>query len=202
MRLDYPDGATPLDPNEIGGLKYKHVTTQGELDELEQANIVAGLGWLARTRRRDILTSDFAVELHRRLFGDVWSWAGTFRRTGKNIGVDPIQIGVQLHELIDTARYWAEHQTYAPVEAAVRLHHRLVFIHPFPNGNGRHARIMADAMLDKVYGARPIDWAAGSDLIKTGERRAAYIAALKAADKHDIGPLLDFAGLPRPFPAK
>jgi fido (protein-threonine AMPylation protein) len=89
VKLDYPEGATPLDRNELGGLKHRHVTNQGELDELEQANIASGLRWLARMRRRDILTDDFAVELHRRLFGDVWSWAGSFRKTGKNIGVDP-----------------------------------------------------------------------------------------------------------------
>ncbi|MET3524206.1 mobile mystery protein B [Mesorhizobium abyssinicae] len=192
IKLEYPEGATPLDPNELGGLKHKHITTQGELDELEQANIASGLRWLARTRRKDILTDDFAIELHQRLFGDVWDWAGAFRKTGKNIGVDPVQIGIQLRSLMDDARYWAEHKTYPPQEAAVRFHHRLVFIHPFSNGNGRHARIMADTVLDKVYGAEPIDWTAGSDLQKLSERRTAYIAALKAADAHDMGPLLAF----------
>lgn len=194
ITLEYPEGATPLDPNEIGGLKYKHLRTQGELDELEQANIASGLRWLARMRRGDILTADFAVELHRRLFGDVWDWAGSFRTTGKNIGVDPVQIGVQLRGLMDDAQYWAAHDTYPAIEAAVRLHHKLVFIHPFPNGNGRHARIMADVVLEKVYSADPIDWAAGSDLQKTNDRRAAYITALKAADAHDMGPLLAFVG--------
>ncbi|WP_246805188.1 mobile mystery protein B [Mesorhizobium mediterraneum] len=122
------------------------------MDELEQANIASGLRWLARMRRRDILTDDFAVELHRRLFGDVWSWAGSFRKTGKNIGVDPAQIAMQLRGTMDDARYWAEHGIHQPVEAAVRLHHRLVWVHPFPNGNGRHARIMADVVLDKIFG--------------------------------------------------
>jgi len=195
IKLEYPEGATPLDPNELGGLKYKHITTQGELDELEQANIASGLRWLARTRRKDILSDDFAIELHRRLLGEVWDWAGAFRQTGKNIGVDPIQIGIQLRGLMDDARYWTEHKTYPPKEAAVRLHHRLVLIHPFSNGNGRHARIMADTVLDKVYGTEPIDWTAGSDLQKISERRTAYIAALKAADGHDMGPLLAFIDL-------
>ncbi|MEI9421322.1 mobile mystery protein B [Mesorhizobium sp. Cs1299R1N1] len=192
---DYPVGATPLDPNELGGLRHKHITTQAELDELEQSNIASGLLWLSRTRRKDILTHGFAVELHRRLFGEVWHWAGAFRTTGKNIGVDPVQIGVQLREALDDALYWADRGTYVPVEAAVRLHHRIVFIHPFANGNGRHARILADAMLEKVYGVDPIDWADGADLLKMNERRAAYISALKAADRHDISPLLAFAGL-------
>ena len=192
--MDYPEGATPLDPDELSGLKFRHISTRGELDELEQANIEEGLQWLARRRRKDVLTDGFCIELHRRLFGEVWSWAGTFRRTGKNIGIDPIDIRIELRALMDDARDWAEHETYAPTEAAVRLHHRLVFIHPFPNGNGRHARIMADAVLASVYGADAIDWAGGHDLQKMNERRAAYIAALKAADRGDFAPLLAFAG--------
>ena len=139
MAPDYPDGATPLDPNELGGLKHRHITTQAELDELEQANITSGLLWLSRTRRKDILSDGFAIELHRQLFGQVWNWAGTFRATGKNIGVEPAQIGSQLRVVLDDARYWADKGTYVPREAAVRLHHRIVLVHPFANGNGRHA---------------------------------------------------------------
>src|SRR5262249_32658035 len=162
----------------LGGLKHKHITTRGELDELEQVNIQSGLRWLVR-QRGDVLTDAFAMALHKQLFGDVWAWAGTFRRNGKNIGVDPIQIGLQLRKLMDDARHWARHRTYAPSEAAVRLHHRLVYIHPFPNGNGRHARIMADAVLERIYRAKPIDWAGGHDLQRMNGRREAYIAALK-----------------------
>lgn len=191
--MEYPEGATPLDPDELGGLKFKHITTRGELDQLEQANIESGLRWLAR-QRADILTDDFAVTLHKRLFGDVWDWAGSFRRTGKNIGVDPLYIGVELRKLMDDARYWPKHKTYSPSEAAVRLHHRLVFIHPFPNGNGRHARILADAVLERIYDAKAIDWAGGHDLQKMNDRRVAYIAALKAADQGNIGPLMAFIG--------
>ncbi|HZD25655.1 MAG TPA: mobile mystery protein B [Alphaproteobacteria bacterium] len=189
---EYPEGATPLDPDEAEGLKFRHVTTRGELDELEQANIESGLLWLSRQRRKDVLTDDFVVTLHKRLFGDVWNWAGTFRRTGKNIGVDPRCIAVELRTLMDDARYWVDHGTYNPVEAAVRLHHRMVSIHPFPNGNGRHARIMADMMLSRVYGEEPIDWAGGHDLQKMNDRRRAYIAALRAADQSDMAPLLAF----------
>jgi Fic-DOC domain mobile mystery protein B len=191
--MEYPDGATPLDPNELGGLKFKHITTREELDELEQANIESGLRWLAR-HKGEVLTDDFAVTLHKRLFGDVWDWAGSFRRTGKNIGIDPIQIGVELRTLMDDARYWVEHRTYSASEAAIRMHHRLVQIHPFPNGNGRHARILADTMLARVYNAKRIDWAGGHDLQKMNDRRVAYIAALKAADQGDIGPLMRFIG--------
>jgi Fic-DOC domain mobile mystery protein B len=191
--LQYPEGATPLDPNELGGLKHKHITTQGELDQLEQANIESGLRWLGR-QRAHVLTDDFAITLHKRLFRDVWDWAGTFRTTGKNIGIGPIHIPVELRTLMGDAQYWADNKTYSPSEAAIRLHHRLVKIHPFPNGNGRHARIMADSVLDRVYHAKPIDWAGGHDLQKMNERRTAYIAALRAADQGDMGPLIKFVG--------
>ena len=100
-----PDGATPLDPDELDGLKYKHIQTQNELDELEQANVQAGLLWLSKARIKNVLSEGFIRKLHKRLFGDVWSWAGTFRTTEKNIGVDPIQIGVQLRMLLDNASY-------------------------------------------------------------------------------------------------
>jgi Fic-DOC domain mobile mystery protein B len=198
--IEYPEGATPLDPDELGGLRFKHVTTREQLDELEQANIESGLRWLAR-HRGDVLTDDFALTLHRRLFGDVWNWAGSLRRTDKNIGIDPLHIRVELRTLIDDTRYWAEHSTYSPVESAVRFHHRLVFVHPFPNGNGRHARIMADAVLRRVFRADPIDWAGGHDLQRMNDRRIAYIAALKAADQGDFGPLLKFAGAENRLPS-
>jgi Fic-DOC domain mobile mystery protein B len=191
--MQYPPGATPLDPNEMGGLRHKHISTRGELDELEQVNIEAGLQWLAR-QRADVLTDGFVTTLHKQLFGDVWNWAGSFRTTGKNVGVDPTKIGVGLRSLMDDAKYWAEHKTYPASEAAIRLHHRLTKIHPFPNGNGRHARIMADAVLGSVYDASPIDWAGGYDLQKMNERRDQYIAALRAADHEDIGPLIKFIG--------
>ena len=195
LTLDYPEGATPLDPNELDGLKHRHITTQGELNELEQANIIAGLRWLDRLRRPDVLTDAFALQLHKRLLGDVWRWGGTLRRTGKNIGVDPLHIAVQLRVCVDDARFWFEHKTYPPNEAAIRFHHRLTVIHPFPNGNGRHARIMADALHEKVYGAARIDWAGGANLQAKNERRKQYIAALKAADAGEFGLLFEFAGV-------
>lgn len=189
-----PDGATPLEADEVGGLKFRHVTTRRELDELEQANIEAGLLWVARRRKSDILTGEFARTLHRRLFGGVWNWAGKFRLTEKNIGVDPVEIPVRLRMLLDDARYWATNGTYSPLEAAARFHHRLVQIHPFPNGNGRHARIFADILLGDIYGHAPIDWAAGENLQSFTARRNAYIAALRAADAGDYGLLFEFIG--------
>lgn len=192
MSFEYPEGATPLDPDEIEGLKFKHVTTRGQLDHLEQANIQDGLIWLQRFKGTDILNEGFARELHKRLFGDVWAWAGIFRQTEKNIGVDPIQIGVQLRILLDDTRFWIENGTYEPLEAAVRFHHRLVYVHLFPNGNGRHARIMADAMLTKLFKEEPVDWAGGYDLQSMNERREQYIQALRAADGGDIKLLMQF----------
>ena len=193
MSIEYPEGATPLDPNEMEGLKFKHVTTRGQLDHLEQANIQQGLVWLQRHKSDDILNEGFVRNLHKRLFGEVWSWAGTFRLTEKNIGIDPIHIAVQLRLLLDDTRFWIENHTYNPTEVAIRFHHRLVYTHLFPNGNGRHARIMTDALLTKTLKQGPIDWSGGYDLQSMNERRTEYILALRAADRGDIEPLLRFA---------
>lgn len=190
-----PEGATPVDPAQMEGLKFGHVTTREQLNELEQANVQSGLLWIGRRRKSDILTEQFMLELHRRLFGEVWNWAGQFRERETNIGVDPLQIQVQLRMLLDDARYWAEHGTYLPLEAAARFHHRLVQIHPFANGNGRHARIAADIYLAERLKQPPIDWAAGHDLQSDNERRNSYIVALRAADAGDHNLLSRFVGI-------
>ncbi len=192
--FDYPKGATPLDPDELEGLRFKHVTTRGELDQLEQANIVEGMQWLKKQKNVAVLTEGFVCELHKRLFGKVWKWAGTFRRAEKNIGVDPVQIAIQLRQLLDDAQYWIENNTYPSKELAARFHHKLVFIHPFPNGNGRHSRIMADAILTKLMDEPAIDWAGGYRLEAMNERRNQYINALRKADGHDFNLLLEFVG--------
>lgn len=192
MSIDYPEGATPLDPDELQGLKFKHVTTREQLDHLEQANIQQGLVWLQRYKGNDILNEGFIRDLHKRLFGEVWAWAGRFRLTEKNIGIDPMHISVQLRMLIDDTQFWLENGTYDPLESVVRFHHRLVFIHLFPNGNGRHARIMADAILTKVLDIAAIKWSGRYDLQAMNERRHQYIQALRAADRGDIEPLLKF----------
>lgn len=188
---DEPEGATPLDPDEREGLKHKHINTRGELDELEQANIQVCLQWISRSRQRDVLNDAFLRTLHKRLFGDVWNWAGNYRRTEKNIGIDPLYIGTQLRMLTDDARYWVKHNTYPPLEAAARFHHRMVQIHPFPNGNGRHARIATDLYLEWHFGHASIEWAHGFNLQADNERRSAYIAALRAADGGDHKSLLE-----------
>ncbi len=193
--MEYPEGATPLDPDEMEGLRFKHISTRGELDQLEQANITQGLQWLEKQKSPDVLSELFVCDLHDRLFGDVWKWAGSFRRTEKNIGIDPIQIAVQLRHLLDDALFWIENDTYPPKELAARFHHKLVYIHLFPNGNGRHARIMADAVLTKLLEKPPIDWAGGYRLEDMNERRNEYIAALRAADGHDFAALFEFIGV-------
>ena len=190
--VDDPDGATALDPDELDGLKFKHVSVKGELDQLEQAGITEGLKWLNKQKNPDVLSEAFVLELHKRLFGSVWKWAGIFRRTEKDIGVAPIQVATQLRQLLDDAKYWVEHDSYSPKELAARLHHKLVFIHLFANGNGRHARIMADAVLTKLLHEPAIDWAGGFSLEAMNERRNQYIEALRAADGHDFTALLEF----------
>lgn len=196
MTWTEPEGAMPISPDERRGLRFAHITTRKELDELEQANIEQGLAWVRRRRSGSIFDDVFVRRLHWRLFGDVWEWAGTYRRTGTNIGIDPWEIAVQLRILLDDAAHWAEHEVHPALEAAARFHHRMVQIHPFPNGNGRHARIAADIMLEEVYGSLPIDWAGGLDPQADSARRTSYIAALRAADGGDLVPLFEFVGMP------
>jgi Fic-DOC domain mobile mystery protein B len=189
---EYAPGATPLDPDEVAGLIPDHITTQGQLNEWEQANVLAGQRWaLAPRNRKDPLTEQFVRKLHARMFGETWTWAGTFRTTERNIGVDPLQIDVQLKDLLDDTRYWLKHGTYSLEEAAVRFHHRLVSIHPFPNGNGRHARMLADIIMIRS-GRAPCSWGS-ANLVQTGNARDDYLAALRRADENDFDPLLTFA---------
>ena len=152
-----PEDATPLALEERDGLRLTWVTTRADLNVAEQDNIDKGAAWAFRARRTDMLTVEFVLRLHKRMFGDVWSWAGQYRRTERNIGIEPYLIGVQTSQLMGDAAYWVENETYEPTELAVRLHHKLVFIHPFPNGNGRHARLMADLLLRRL-GAPALSW--------------------------------------------
>ena len=196
MTGELPYGATPLDEEETEGLLLAHVSTRGELDELEEANIQVGLEWARGRALRaggavDVLTEDFLYELHRKMFDAVWDWAGEVRRTGTNIGVDTTAIRSEVRKLIDDARYWRDTGVHEADELAVRFHHRLVAIHPFPNGNGRHARMMAD-LIALQAGRPPFSWG-GRSLTETSELRRAYIAALRAADDGDLEPLIAFS---------
>jgi Fic-DOC domain mobile mystery protein B len=189
--FDQPDeAATPLSEEDKRGLKLAYIANRGQLNAAEQENIARGQEW-ALSRRRNLLSENGIKSLHRQMFGDVWRWAGRFRTTATNLGINHWEIPVELRKLLDDARIWIDAQAYSADEAAVRLHHRLTQIHPFPNGNGRHARMMADLVIVQLGGQR-FTWGR-ANLRDAGEVRARYIAALHAADDHDIGPLMAFA---------
>ena len=166
----YPEGATPIDPDEIDGLLLTHITTRGELDRWEQDNIVEALAWLDKAKPTDILNEQFIKKLHNRMFCNVWKWAGHFRKTDKNIGGSWYQISISLKNLCDDVRLWIKLQKESFDVMAVRFHHRLVSIHPFPNGNGRHARLMTDLLLENILNCSRFTW--GSEgLTKTSDVR-------------------------------
>jgi len=185
-----PADATPLTPEEMRDLIPAHITFRSELNEAEQENIALAQDW-ALARRRDLLSERFIADLHRRMLGDVWRWAGRFRTSERNIGIAFYEIPVALRQLLEDVRAWIGLESYPIDEIAVRLHHRLVQIHPFPNGNGRHSRLMADLLVMRLGGER-FTWGRAS-LYPTGDVRARYIEALHAADHHDLAPLVAFS---------
>ncbi len=191
----YPHGATPLDPNEIEGLIPNYITTQKELNILEQQNIIEGINWAERQKKPDVLSITFSYKLHKQMFNQVWKWAGKPRTTDKNIGFHWQQIPIQLNSLFEKTKYWIKNKTYKWDELATRFHHKLVSIHPFPNGNGRHARLMTDIFL-KSYNHKPFTW--GEKLYQSpieieGKTRKTYLSALKKADRNNFIDLIKFA---------
>lgn len=190
IELELKPGQPPLDPDEVAGLKPRHIATQGELDEWEAQNILKASRWIARQKKLDVLNDHLCRELHTKMFDDTWKWAGTFRKSNKNIGCDWTQIAVNLRQLLDNMAYWLEHNVFPPEEVAVRFHHRLVWLHAFPNGNGRHARLMTDCLL-RQCGLAPFSWGRGN-LVTATEVRQHYIQALRAADANDYALLLAF----------
>ena len=189
--FDYPQGATPLDPNEIEGLIPTHITTRSELDRWEQDNMNEALAWLEQRKPKDILNESFMKLLHKRMFGNVWKWAGDLRKTEKNLGVPFYRISIEVKKLCDDVEYWIQNKTFTEDEIAARFHHRLVFIHLFPNGNGRHARLIADILLENVLAKPPFTWGS-ENLAAFGLDRKKYIDSLVAADRGDYGLLLNF----------
>ena len=188
--FEQPDNATPLRPEEARALRMP-VVDRRQLNEIEATNVAIGRDWAMRSRK-PCFSSEYLCELHKRMFGKVWKWAGEFRDFEVNIGATPpYQIATEVRTILDDAKFWYENETYAPVELAIRLHHRLVLVHPFVNGNGRCTRLMADVVIKRLK-APALTWGSSS-LIETGEARAAYIAALKDADEYDIDPLVSFA---------
>lgn len=186
-----PDGTTPIDPDEAEGLIPLHIRTQSELDAWEQSNIIEGLAWAERQSRRDLLEDAFVRELHRRMFGATWRWAGSYRKSDKNIGVDWRHIPVRLRDLLDDIKVQLADRREPIDQTILRFHHRLVLIHPFANGNGRHARVMAD-LLAYRQGRPAFSW--GRHLLTSAsEIRDEYLAALRRADQRDYLPLFRFA---------
>ena len=191
--LTYQEGQTPLEPEQINGLKIKIISTQQQLNEFEQTNINEALQWLNSKRKiKDVLSEEFMIQLHKRMLGMVWKWAGQLRRTETNIGIDWTRITMELRLLIDDANFWVEQQTYIPEEIAIRFKHRLVSIHCFPNGNGRHSRIMADLIALHVFGLNKFSWG-NSSLVDSSEQRKIYLKALKMADNGNFSELINFA---------
>lgn len=181
---------TPLEAEEREQLIPSYITLRRELNEAEQINIVDAAKWLA-SRKRDVMDEKFLRNLHTRMFGQVWKWAGDYRKTPRNIGVEAWRIPMDVAQAIDDAKFWVANETYSPDEIAVRFSHRLVAIHPFPNGNGRFSRMVGD-LLAAQLGQPRFSWGS-ANLVDPNETRQAYVAALRAADAHDLEPLIAFA---------
>lgn len=194
LDLQYDKGQTPLTEEEMEGLLIKTITTQGELNEQEQLNIEEAVEWTLRRRfnKKDILSEEFVRELHKRMYREVWRWAGQFRKSDKNIGIEWYQIPTSLKNLVDDAVFWVDHATYPPDEVAIRFKHRIVSIHCFPNGNGRHSRLLADIIISQIFKKPVFTWNR-ANLVQSGEARDHYLASLKAADNGDFVSLLEFA---------
>lgn len=196
LNLDYSLGQTPLDEEEKEGLKIPTISTKGELDEFEQKNIEDTVLWTLGTKIKvdKLLSESFIRSLHKRMYGEVWKWAGKFRQSEKNIGITSWKISTELKVLLEDAKFWIENETYSEDEIAIRFKHRIVSIHCFPNGNGRHSRLMADLIAEKVFRRKIFTWGqSNSKLSSQTEVRSNYLEALKKADKGDFGELLKFA---------
>jgi Fic-DOC domain mobile mystery protein B len=194
LNSDYIDGQTPLNEEEKNGLLIPSITTREELDEFEQLNIEKAIQWTfgKKWKAEQLFSEKFVKDLHKRMYGEVWKWAGAFRESEKNLGIKSYLIPAELKVLLDDALFWVENDTYSPDELAIRFKHRLVSIHCFSNGNGRHSRLMADLIMEKLFNATFFSWGS-SNLVKATETRKAYIKAVKMADKQDLQPLIVFA---------
>lgn len=194
FKISYPSGATPIDPDELKDLIPDYISTMGELNQLEQSNVADGFVWAGKQVLDDLLSVSFILELHEKMFNQVWKWAGKTRKSNKNIGVMKENIMTDLAILIGNTKFWINNKTFSNDEIAAKFHHRLVQIHVFPNGNGRHARLMTDLLLRKM-GENKFTWGTlGTHTPHEveGKTRSEYIAALKKADKDDFVDLIKF----------
>ncbi len=188
-------GATPIQPDDQKKLIPTWIQNRDDLNIAEEDNIASGFAWARRRRLKPlaIATDAFSRRLHREMFGKVWKWAGEYRQVElEGIGAPRWQLAARSAELFDQFRFWIENGTFGPDELAVRFHHQLVLLHAYTNGNGRHARLMGDLLVEAL-GAKPFSWGSGNLQDDTGALRAAYIATLRKADKGDISDLLAFA---------
>lgn len=194
LDLNYIDGQTPLDEEEKEGLLISTIATREELDEFEQQNIEEAIKWTLgkKFKPEKLLTEAFIKDIHKRMYKDVWKWAGAFRKTNKNIGVDRWQVAIELKNLLEDTIFWIENKTYSPDEIAIRFKHRIVSVHCFSNGNGRHSRLLADIIIEKLFHGMVFTWGA-ENLSKESENRRGYLNSLKLADKGDYTELLLFA---------
>lgn len=194
LNLNYIKGQTPIDEDEKDGLKILTISNRKELDEFEQNNIEKAVEWslIKKYQYQDILSIDYIKLVHRKMLGDVWKWAGYFRKSNKNFGVDKSDIQAELQALNDDCIFWIENRVYEPDEIAVRYKHRIVRIHPFPNGNGRHSRLIADILISHVFNKPVFSWG-GANLTAHNDSREAYLKAIHCADSGNIKPLLEFA---------
>lgn len=195
LNLQYEYGQTPLDTEELEGLRINTISTKSELDEFEQQNIEEVMLWVSgkKWKKEKIFSEAFVLDLHKRMYKNVWKWAGTYRKTEKNIGVSSYQIPMELKKLLDDTLFWIDNDTYTPDEIAIRFKHRLVAIHCFPNGNGRHSRLMADIIVEKLYGLLPFSWGVKQKNVTKEMVRKEYIYSVKEGDRNNINSLIDFS---------
>ncbi|WP_315708589.1 mobile mystery protein B [Brenneria uluponensis] len=193
-----PDGATELSPDDLVGLIPSYIETREDLNEFEKSNIQQALTWFSRQKLTytDVLTVDFCLQLHFQMFNKTWEWAGHLRQKEVNIGnTPPHMISTQVRNILDNVKFWVENETFPVDEICLRLHRDIVWVHPFPNGNGRHSRIFCDA-LRVVLGSGFFTWGnAGNDLVSPDQHRKAYIDALREADRGQYARLIIFATL-------
>ena len=190
----YIEGQTPLDEDEREGLYDKTIESQSELDEREQGNIINAREWVIDISPNldEILSEDFIKRVHKKMFGDVWKWAGKYRSANKNLGADKFEISIELRKVFDDCKFWIENKSFSEDEIAVRFKHRVVVVHPFANGNGRHSRLIGDIMISKYFKLTAFSWSS-KGLIAADEARKQYLSALRKADNGSYDELVKFA---------
>ncbi|MCK4548597.1 MAG: mobile mystery protein B [Candidatus Krumholzibacteria bacterium] len=191
MEFKFPEGGTPLDPDEIEGLLIPTISTRYELDTFEFENNRRASEWVDTIRTSDILVEPFIRKLHKKMFGDVWRWAGKYRTSNKSIGVFWEMIPEEIGVLLGNVHFWVKERSIPDDEIGARFHHRLVSIHPFSNGNGRHGRLMTDLLMEKILKTDKFSWG-DANLSQEGDMRARYIEALIEADNLNFVPLIEF----------